>query len=139
VALDVLLTWGTTRFGHVEVDHKPRAVGRSTYTLRKLIAHAMTMMTGFSVVPLRLASYLGFTLTFFGLLLLIYIVPIRALLGFEGVPGFTFLGSVIAIFSGAQMFTIGIIGEYIARVHFRLMDKPTYVVFAETTGASQDE
>jgi undecaprenyl-phosphate 4-deoxy-4-formamido-L-arabinose transferase len=138
VAIDVLLTWGTTRFGHVEVEHKARAIGKSNYTLRKLIAHALTMMTGFSVVPLRLASYLGFGLTAFGLLLLIYIVPVRFALGYQGVPGFTFLASVIAIFSGAQMFTIGIIGEYMARVHFRLMDKPTYVVLAKTDGVQQD-
>lgn len=139
VSLDVLLTWGTTRFGHVEVDHKPRAIGTSNYTLRKLIAHALTMVTGFSIIPLRLASYLGFMLTIFGILLLIYIVPVRSLLGYEAVPGFTFLGSVIVIFSGAQMFTIGIIGEYIARIHFRLMDKPTYVILAQTTGNPRDE
>ena len=41
-------------------------------------------------------------------------------------PGFPFLASVIAIFSGAQLFALGIIGEYLARMHFRTMDRPTY-------------
>jgi undecaprenyl-phosphate 4-deoxy-4-formamido-L-arabinose transferase len=44
------------------------------------------------------------------------------------VPGFPFLASVIAIFSGAQLFALGIIGEYLARVHFRTMNRPPYCV-----------
>jgi len=49
-----------------------------------------------------------------------------------GLPGFPFLASTIAIFSGAQMFALGIIGEYLARMHHRMMERPVYVV-AETT------
>jgi undecaprenyl-phosphate 4-deoxy-4-formamido-L-arabinose transferase len=44
------------------------------------------------------------------------------------VPGFPFLASIIAIFSGAQLFALGIIGEYLARMHFRLMERPTYTI-----------
>jgi hypothetical protein len=44
------------------------------------------------------------------------------------VPGFTFLASVISIFSGAQLFALGIFGEYLARMHFRSMDRPPYLV-----------
>ena len=47
-------------------------------------------------------------------------------------PGFPFLASTIAIFSGVQLFTLGIIGEYLARMHFRVMNKPTYVIREET-------
>jgi undecaprenyl-phosphate 4-deoxy-4-formamido-L-arabinose transferase len=133
VSIDVLLTWGTTRFSHTFVEHQERTTGTSGYTLHKLISHAITMLIGFSILPLRLASYLGFALTIFGLLLLIYIIPIRFLIwGVGEVPGFTFLASIVSIFSGTQMFTIGIIGEYLARIHFRLMDKPTYVQYLDT-------
>ena len=59
VNIDVLLTWGTTRFGSVLVRQDERAVGDSGYTLRKLINHAINMMTGFSVLPLQVASVLG--------------------------------------------------------------------------------
>jgi undecaprenyl-phosphate 4-deoxy-4-formamido-L-arabinose transferase len=48
------------------------------------------------------------------------------------VPGFPFLASIIAIFSGAQLFALGVIGEYLARMHFRMMSRPSYVV-RETT------
>ena len=47
---------------------------------------------------------------------------------FGSVPGFTFLASMISIFSGAQLFALGIFGEYLARVHFRAMDRPPYLV-----------
>lgn len=127
VSIDVLLTWGTTRFAAVPVRHEPRTVGRSNYTFRKLVSHALTMMTGFSTWPLRLASFIGFGFTIFGLLVLAYVF-IRYFIEGGSVPGFPFLASIIAIFSGAQLFALGIIGEYLARMHFRSMERPAYTV-----------
>jgi glycosyltransferase involved in cell wall biosynthesis len=129
VTIDVLLAWGTNRFTHTPVVHQERQAGASGYNFARLVSTAITMLTGFSVLPLRLASVLGFVMTAFGFALLLWIIPVRYLLyGQFAVPGFTMTASMIAIFSGVQMFTIGIIGEYIARMHFRLMDKPPYVV-----------
>lgn len=129
VSLDVLLTWATTRFAAVTVRHEPRKLGESNYTFRKLVTHALNMMTGFSVLPLQLASLVGFFFTVVGFGVLIYVVGLYLLQG-TSVPGFPFLASMIAIFSGAQMFAIGIIGEYLARMHFRSMERPTYTVRA---------
>ena len=131
VSIDVLLTWATTRFTAVVVRHDPRAAGLSNYTLRKLINHALNMMTGFSILPLQLASLTGFGFTALGLALLVFVVGRYLLLG-GSVPGFPFLASMIAIFSGAQLFALGIIGEYLARVHFRRMDKPSYTIRTNT-------
>lgn len=127
VSIDVLLTWGTTRFATVPTHHLPRFSGTSNYTIRKLIRHAVNMITGFSVLPLRLASLSGFGFAIFGLLVLLYVIG-RFLIQGSPVPGFPFLASIIAIFSGVQLFALGIIGEYLARMHFRLMDRPAYVV-----------
>lgn len=135
LSIDVLLTWATTRFAAVDVRHEPRQFGVSNYTMGKLITHALNMMTGFSTLPLRLASLLGFGLTIFGILILIWVIGRLLILGYS-VPGFPFLASVIGIFSGAQLFAIGIIGEYLARMHLRLMERPTYVV-RETTADVQ--
>jgi glycosyltransferase involved in cell wall biosynthesis len=131
VSIDVLLTWGTTRFSHVPVRHEPRAAGVSNYTIRKLVTHAFNMMTGFSTLPLQIASVIGFLFTFLGLLILLYVL-FSYLTNGAVVPGFAFLASIIAIFSGAQLFALGIIGEYLARMHFRSMDRPTYLVREET-------
>ena len=141
VSIDVLLTWGTTRFAAVPVPHQPRAEGVSNYTFRKLVNHAMNMMTGFSTFPLQIASLVGFGFTLFGFAVLAWVLG-RWLVHGSVVPGFPFLASVIAIFSGAQLFALGIIGEYLARVHFRTMNRPPYAVRAlsdppaSTTGDS---
>jgi undecaprenyl-phosphate 4-deoxy-4-formamido-L-arabinose transferase len=127
VSIDVLLTWGTTRFAAIPIRHDPRTIGVSNYTLRKLITHALNMMTGFSVLPLQLASLMGVVLALFSVLMMIFVIARFAIEG-TPVPGFPFLASVIGIFSGAQLLALGIIGEYLARMHFRLMDRPSYVI-----------
>lgn len=133
VSLDVLLTWGTNKFTFIPVQHDPRYRGESHYTIRKLVAHALNMMTGFSVLPLQFASLMGFGFTLFGVVVLLYVIG-RLLIQGVSVPGFAFLASIIAIFSGAQLFALGIIGEYLARMHFRVLDKPAYVVQDEIGG-----
>lgn len=127
VSLDVLLTWATTNFGSAIVEHQPRQAGRSNYTFSKLVVHSLNMMTGFSTLPLQLASVIGFASTILGVILLLFVLG-RYLLEGGVVPGFAFLASTIAIFSGAQLFAIGIFGEYLARMHFRVMDRPAYTV-----------
>ena len=134
VSIDVLLTWGTTRFSTQKVRHEPRRVGVSNYTLRKLIIHALNTITSFSTLPLQLASLVGFGVVILGTLVLMYVIG-RYMLHGGSVPGFPFLVSIITIFSGAQLFALGIIGEYLARVHFRLLDKPSYAIRQDTAGS----
>jgi undecaprenyl-phosphate 4-deoxy-4-formamido-L-arabinose transferase len=130
--IDVLLTWGTTRFATVKVRHDARRIGDSNYTFRKLVNHTLNMMTGFSAIPLQLASVAGILLGLLGFGILAYVVVRFALYGSD-VPGFTFLAAVIAIFSGAQLLAIGIFGEYLARMHFRSMDRPPYAIAERIT------
>ncbi len=131
VILDVLLTWGTTRFSSVTVNHDARQVGKSNYNLKRLILHAINMITGFTVLPLQFASFLGFAFAVFGIIILIYVIG-RYLIQGGSVPGFPFLASIIAIFSGVQLFALGIIGEYLARMHYRLMERPPYIIRDES-------
>jgi undecaprenyl-phosphate 4-deoxy-4-formamido-L-arabinose transferase len=127
VNIDVLLTWTTTNFAAVPVRHEPRRQGESGYTTSKLLRHAFNMITGFSTMPLQLASMLGFCFALLGFGVLGYVV-VRYFTEGGSPPGFPFLASIIAIFSGVQLFSIGIIGEYLARMHFRAMDRPVYAV-----------
>jgi len=127
VSIDVVLTWASTRFDAVTVHHEPRRLGTSTYTFRKLLTHAMNMLTGFSTWPLQVASMIGFFFTVGGTATLLFVV-VHYLIAGGGVPGFSFLASIIAIFSGAQLFALGIMGEYLARMHARTMQHPVYTV-----------
>lgn len=127
VSIDVLLTWASTRFATVRVAHHPRAAGVSGYTLGALMRHGLNLMTGFSTLPLQVASFIGFGFVLVGFATMAYVLVNYFLHG-SAVPGFAFLASIVTIFSGAQLFALGIFGEYLARMHFRSMDRPQYVV-----------
>lgn len=126
VIIDALLRWGTEKFGTVEVNEQTRMVGHSNYDLFKLAKFTMLVLTGFSTIPLRFASLIGFFLTLFGIGILIFVM-IKGFLDGD-LPGFPFLASIISIFSGAQLFGLGIFGEYLARIFNRSMRVPTYVI-----------
>lgn len=131
LSIDVLLTWATTSFASVAVRGDPRRSGPSNYRFRSLVRHAMNLMTGFSLIPLQLATIVGFAFTLFGLAVLAYVLG-RYLVAGTVVAGFAFLASIIAIFSGAQLFALGIIGEYLGRMHLRTMERPAYIVRSAT-------
>jgi len=126
VLVDVLLSWGTSRFASVTVDEAPRTVGKSNYNLFKLIKVSLLVLTSYTTLPLRFASIVGFLFTLFGMGVLIYVLAIYFTAG--SIPGFPFLASTVIIFSGVQLFALGIIGEYLARVFERTGGKHTYVI-----------
>ena len=95
------------------------------------------MMTGFTTLPLQIASLVGFAFTFFGFCVLGYVI-LRYFTHGDPVPGFPFLASIVALFSGAQLFALGIIGEYLARMHFRSLQKPPYVVRLDVAGTREE-
>jgi undecaprenyl-phosphate 4-deoxy-4-formamido-L-arabinose transferase len=127
VAIDALLAWTTTRTASVRVRHDPRAHGRSQYTWLKLARIAIDLTTTFRTWPLRLASLVGFVVMLLGLAALVYVVAAYMATG-RPLSIFRFLAAVLAIFSGAQLFTLGILGEYVARIHHRVLREPAYVV-----------
>ncbi|NQT94807.1 MAG: glycosyltransferase [Lentisphaerae bacterium] len=137
VVIDVLLTWGTTRFAAVSVHHEARQVGRSGYTFRKLVSLSIDMMTGFSTLPLRFASVIGFAFSFIGLGMLVYVLG-RYLIKGGAISIYAFVGSVVAFFAGAQLFALGIMGEYLARIHFRGMRLPSSVI-GDTAGFDEKD
>ncbi len=126
VIIDVLLSWATTRFTYVYVDIREPIQKNTNYKFRTLLKAALLILTGYSTGPLRIASLLGLIIAFFGILVLLYTFYIYFTLG--SIPGFSFLASIIAVFSGAQLFTLGIIGEYIGRIFDRSMDRPRFVI-----------
>ena len=122
--LDVLLSWGTTRFTSVLVNIAPAE--RSNYSFTMLVRTATLILIGYSTLPLRIASWIGFAMTLFGLGVFIYVLVVYFTAGSP--PGFPFLASMIALVSGAQLFALGIFGEYLARMFDRSMDRPPYVI-----------
>jgi undecaprenyl-phosphate 4-deoxy-4-formamido-L-arabinose transferase len=127
VSLDVALSWGTTKIAAATVVMDQRTAGRSNYTVRKLVKHTLNMFLGYSAAPLRLVTYLGFLVGTLGVALLCRVL----FLYFSGgttIAGFTTVASMVAVFSAAQMIAIGILGEYIGRIHGRGQGRPAYLV-----------
>lgn len=136
VNLDVMLSWCTQRIAAVTTTHREREHGRSNYNFRKLFQHMLNMLTGFSVLPLKVAIVSGMLMTCFGGLLFVYLL-VRYMMFGSTVQGFTFLASVIVLFSGVQTFCIGLIGEYLGRVFYSTIGKPYYVIRG-TVGRKED-
>jgi undecaprenyl-phosphate 4-deoxy-4-formamido-L-arabinose transferase len=130
VMIDVLLSWGTNRFAAVPVDQQPRYAGRSNYRMGQLLRMSLLYLTNFSTKPLRFSNIVGFAFTLLGFIGFLYVVGIYFIQG--SVPGFPFLASTIMIFSGVQLFALGIIGEYLARVFERTAGRRPYTI-ARTT------
>jgi undecaprenyl-phosphate 4-deoxy-4-formamido-L-arabinose transferase len=137
VSIDVLLSWGTDKFTSVRVNHNKRLVGSSRYTLKKLMNHAFTLITGFSILPLQVSSVLGFLSIIFGFIVLVYVM-VKYFISGGAVPGFTFLASTLAIFSGTQLFAIGMIGEYLGRLFSRSLDFPQYTIRSVASGQTAE-
>jgi glycosyltransferase involved in cell wall biosynthesis len=136
-SVDVFLAWTTQRFASVEAPFRARAAGKSGYTFRKLVGHAWNIITGLSTLPLRIATVVGFAFTFFGILAFGWVLLARMIYG-VATPGFTFLACVIVIFSGVQLFALGIIGEYLGRLYFQSFNRPPFLV-RETCGIAGTE
>ena len=125
--LDGLLAWCTTRIAGVDVEHHPRAQGSSGYSLGKLLGLALNLYTNFSLIPLQVVSGLGFITAASGFLIGIYYL-ILYLASSIAVPGFASTIVAILILGGAQLLALGVIGEYLGRLHLNVNRKPQYVI-----------
>ncbi len=135
--LDGLLAWNTQRMGEVPVDHEPRQDGRSGYSLRRLALLAMNLFANFSLLPLQMVSLLGFVFSLIGFGLGSYYLVLYFLDRLV-VPGYASTIVAILVLGGTQLLALGVIGEYLGRLHLNVNRKPQYTV-RETLGHRSDE
>jgi dolichol-phosphate mannosyltransferase len=103
-----------------------RFAGKTKYPMRRMIALALDAITGFSIVPLRFASHLGFAFGLLGILALGW--TFYGWLVGDVVEGWTSLASVVLILGSVQLFVLGIFGEYLGRMYMETKGRPLYVV-----------
>ena len=125
--IDGIICWFTTRIGNVYVKHHQRRAGKSGYSVYKLIVLALNMMTNFSIALIQVASLIGLIFAFTGFVFGIYFLYKKM---FFGIPVSGFASTIVAItiFSGVQLFTLGILGEYIGRIHINISKRPQYAI-----------
>lgn len=125
--LDGLLLQVTQRIGSIEVRHDERKAGRSAYTFRRLVRLWLSAWVNFSVLPLRVATVVGFALAIAGLASL---GIVAWLWWHDRGPdyGFGWLMAALSIFSGTQLVLLGLIGEYVGRMFLTVNQRPQAVV-----------
>ena len=107
-------------------DRAERLAGETKYPLRKMIRFAFDALTGFSSAPLKLASQVGIGLSIGSMLLILYLG--YAWLSGLSIQGWTSLMLVVVVIGAAQMFVLGLMGEYIGRLYNESKRRPLYVV-----------
>ena len=123
-----LVLRSTKRIANVNVDHREREVGRSGYTLGKLLGLWMNGFTAFSVKPLRIATWTGISCAILGFIYGLYTIIKKFVLGDAVAVGFSALMSSVMFIGGMILFMLGILGEYIGRMYISMNNAPQYVI-----------
>jgi len=138
VSIDALLALASSRYKVIEVEHHTRGDGTSNYSIGKLFKFFLTSATSASVVPLRIATKIGYLALFISMSLLTVTISRRLIFG-DVVTGFPFLASLIAATSGVQLLLLGILGQYIGHMHYRVIGMPSYIVLEETKQSNRSQ
>jgi undecaprenyl-phosphate 4-deoxy-4-formamido-L-arabinose transferase len=125
--LDGLLAWCTQSIAEAEVDHATRQHGRSGYNMSKLLGLALNLYTNFSLIPLQVVSLMGVLASASGFAAALYFLAQR-LLSNVAVPGYASTIGAVLILGGIQLLALGIMGEYLGRLHLNVNRKPQYLI-----------
>ncbi|MCX5493866.1 glycosyltransferase family 2 protein [Kaistia dalseonensis] len=139
-----LFAWVGFKTEYVEFVREKRSAGSSTWSYMRLLRFAIDGITGFSTVPLRMWSWLGFTIAILSFVYGVYFV-VKALIIGDPVAGFPTLVAVILFLSGMQMIGLGVMGEYVGRLYMEAKQRPVYIARevirsrAETSASSDPD
>jgi undecaprenyl-phosphate 4-deoxy-4-formamido-L-arabinose transferase len=128
--IDGLILRVTRNIGQILVRHEERVLGKSNYTVRKLISLWLNMFINFSVTPLRISFFMGMALTIFGILLIGYFtldMYVWNPLG-EWPSGWASLLVIVITFSGTQLISLGLIGEYLGKLFLTENGTPQFII-----------
>jgi undecaprenyl-phosphate 4-deoxy-4-formamido-L-arabinose transferase len=126
--VDGLALMVTRNVANVQLEHYPRLDGRGHYSLRQSISLWAKVAMNFSVLPLRVASWLGLGFAALGFLFAVYLIVQQLVFQRIPVPGWASLVIAILIVGGVQLLALGTIGEYLGRAYLHMTAKPQYVV-----------
>jgi dolichol-phosphate mannosyltransferase len=122
-----MVSWTGFRQTGVEYVRHERYAGSTKYSLRRMVAFATDGIVNFSVAPLRIALKTGFVCVFLALTGALVAIGAK-LFGFYTVPGWTTITVAILLLGGAQLFTLGVVGEYVGRIYGEVKGRPLYLV-----------
>lgn len=131
--LGPLFSWMGFKQGWVQVNHGGRFSGQSNYTLWKMIVMAYNSISSFSTIPIAWIGYLGMSISFLSFLFGAVLV-LKFLLGFPTrQAGWTSLICVVSFATGMILFSLSVIGKYIANIYLEVLDRPLYLIAEKTS------
>ena len=133
-----LYAWVGFESTGVPFEALPRAAGQSTFGISRLSELALDGLTAFTSWPLRVASISGVFVSLTAFVYTCWIIVERLWIG-QPIPGFATLAAAIMFFSGVQLMSIGLLGEYIGRVFLEVKGRPLYIVAEELQGEGQEQ
>ena len=122
-----MFSWIGYKKKEIFYDRDPRIAGETKWNYRKLVNLAIDGITSFTTAPLRIATFVGLIVSFLAFCYILYLV-IRPLFGVSTGAGYSSLMAVILFLGGVQMLSLGIIGEYIARIFSESKHRPLYLI-----------
>jgi dolichol-phosphate mannosyltransferase len=121
-----MVAWIGFRQVPFEYERDERLAGETHYPFFKMLRLALDALTGFSSLPLRLASYAGMLFTLLALILTAY--SLVAWLSGEAVAGWTSLIVVVLVMGAVQLFVLGVLGQYLGRLYTQSKNRPLYII-----------
>jgi glycosyltransferase involved in cell wall biosynthesis len=122
-----MMAWAGFRVTSIEVAHRARFAGRSSYNVRRQLRLAVYAITSFSTTPLRIASVLGLITAVFSLAVGVYLLTGKYLYGYS-VEGWASIVTSMFFLAGVQLFVLGIMGEYIGKTYKEVQRRPLYFI-----------
>lgn len=111
----------------ITYDRDPRAAGETKWSYLKLVDLAINGLTSFTTAPLRIASVVGFLVSIFAFIYILYLL-IRPLFGVPTGSGFSTIMAAVLFLGGVQLISLGVIGEYIGRIFIETKNRPLYLI-----------
>lgn len=121
-----ILSWVGFNTEHIAYEVQPREHGESKWSVLKLTKYAVEGIVAFSTAPLRLATVIGFISSILSVIYLVGVV-IQKLFFEIKVPGYASIVVLILFMGGLILFSLGIIGEYLAKIYVQMKNRPIYI------------
>lgn len=125
--IDGLILDVTRSITTVDITHRSRHEGDSTYDIRRLLSLWLKMATSFSILPLRFATCVGFAMAALSMLMVVFVIVAKVLHP-EFPPGWASLIAVMLFIGGVQTLCIGMIGEYLGRTYLKLNHRQQFII-----------
>ncbi|MBE6107664.1 MAG: glycosyltransferase family 2 protein [Erysipelotrichaceae bacterium] len=122
-----IFTWVGFETKYLEFENVERVAGETKWSFWKLFKYAIEGIVAFTTFPLRMATILGFLMSFVGFVFMMYIA-VKAILFGDPVAGYPSLIVVITLIGGIQLLVLGVMGEYLAKTYMEVKARPKYIV-----------